>query len=115
MKAKNKFRLSPCPFCGGKETGILTTSYDGQWFAVFCEGCMTQTRKCRREEDAIEAWELRAEDAVQIYAEWLVPDENYPDTCSNCKFEFVYEDEEYLPKFCPECGARMTGKRLLYK
>ena len=50
-----------------------------------------------------------------IDAEWLVPDENYPDTCSNCKFEFVYEDMEYLPKFCPECGAHMAGRKLLYK
>ena len=29
--------LKPCPFCGGKDSGILTTSYDGYWFAVFCE------------------------------------------------------------------------------
>ena len=29
--------LKPCPFCGGKDSGILTTSYDEYWFAVFCE------------------------------------------------------------------------------
>lgn len=50
------------------------------------------------------------------FAEWVVPDEHYPDTCSNCKFEFVWDDEEdYVPKFCPECGTKMTGRRLLYK
>lgn len=50
------------------------------------------------------------------YATWLVPDAHYPDTCSNCKFEFVWDDDEdYLPKFCPECGARMTSRKLLYK
>ena len=38
-------KLKPCPFCGGKDSGILTTSYDGYWFAVFCENCMAQTRR----------------------------------------------------------------------
>lgn len=50
------------------------------------------------------------------YAEWLVPDEHYPDTCSNCRFEFVWDGEEcYIPKFCPECGAKMMCRRILYK
>ena len=52
-------KLKPCPFCGGKDTGTLTTSYDGYWYAVFCENCMAQTRKCRQEKDAIEAWNRR--------------------------------------------------------
>ena len=55
-------KLKPCPFCGGKDSGILTTSYDGYWFAVFCENCMAHTRKCRQEKDAIEAWNRRAND-----------------------------------------------------
>ena len=54
--------LKPCPFCGGKDCGTLTTSYDGYWHAVFCENCMAQTRKCRRKEDAIEAWNRRVGD-----------------------------------------------------
>ena len=52
--------LKPCPFCGCKDSGILTTPYDGYWFAVFCENCMAQTRKCRQEKDAVEAWNRRA-------------------------------------------------------
>lgn len=55
-------KLKPCPFCGGKDSGMLTTSYDGYWFAVFCENCMVQTRKCRQEKDAIEAWNRRMND-----------------------------------------------------
>ena len=51
--------LLPCPFCGSEDTGVLTTSYDGYWYAVFCENCMVQTRKCRRKEDAEEAWNTR--------------------------------------------------------
>ena len=52
--------LKPCPFCGGKDSGILTTSYDGYWFAVFCENCMAQTRKYRQEKDAVESWNRRS-------------------------------------------------------
>jgi hypothetical protein len=42
------------------------------------------------------------------YARWIVPDEHYPDTCSNCLFEFVCDsDPEYHPQYCPNCGAFM--------
>lgn len=54
--------------------------------------------------------------AIVKKAEWLVLDEHYPDTCSNCRFEFVWDGEGvYLPKYCPECGAAMRGRKLLYK
>lgn len=44
-----------------------------------------------------------------IHAQWIVPDENYPETCSNCMYEYVRDEEDsYLPKFCPECGAMMS-------
>ena len=44
-----------------------------------------------------------------VYARWIVPDDNYPYTCTNCLYEYVIDsDEEYKPsKYCPECGAFM--------
>lgn len=43
-----------------------------------------------------------------VHARWIVPDDNYPDTCSNCLFEFVWDgDDDYHPKRCPHCGAHM--------
>ena len=62
IERERTVKLKPCPFCGGKDTGTLTTSYDGYWYAVFCENCMAQTRKCRQEKDAIEAWNRRADE-----------------------------------------------------
>ena len=35
--------LKPCPFCGGKDSGMLTTSYDGYWFAVLREAWNRRT------------------------------------------------------------------------
>ena len=60
IERERTVELKPCPFCGRKDTGTLTTADDGYWYAVFCENCMAQTRKCRQEKDAIEAWNRRA-------------------------------------------------------
>lgn len=47
-----------------------------------------------------------------LEAEWIVPDKNYPDTCSNCMFEFAFDgDDNYVPKYCPECGRKMIRRR----
>lgn len=58
-----------------------------------------------------QSFELYVEerDAQCVHAQWVVPDKNYPETCSNCMFEYVRDEEDsYLPKFCPECGAMMS-------
>jgi len=50
----------------------------------------------------------RADVEPVVHARWIVPDDNYPDTCSNCLFEFVWDgDDGYHPKRCPNCGAKM--------
>ena len=50
-----------------------------------------------------------------IHARWLIPDKHYPDTCSNCLFEFVWDsDEGYHPNYCPQCGALMVRRKELY-
>ena len=47
-----------------------------------------------------------------VHADWVVPDKHYPITCSHCMLEFLWDDdEEYIPKYCPECGAQM-GKEV---
>lgn len=52
-------KLKPCPFCGGKDSGILTTSYDGYWFAVFCENCMAQIVHIAALEWTDEDWRVK--------------------------------------------------------
>ena len=93
--------LKRCPFCGEAETSILISSFDGYWYAVVCDNCMAHTRKCRRKEDAMEAWNRRAEPKR---AHWIVYG-NWRE-CSHCHEASklsVMEHKDY----CPACGARM--------
>ena len=51
-----------------------------------------------------------------VHGEWMEASMNYK--CSHCKTEF-HDDIEWiqgcnhkLPNFCPECGAKMNGKKV---
>lgn len=50
-------------------------------------------------------------DEQRLRAQWVVPDINYPETCSHCMFEYTREEDDgYLPKYCLECGVIMDDK-----
>lgn len=62
--------LKPCPFCGERyPTVFIRITKDDVWrdmYAVTCDyiegGCGTSSRLCNSREDAIEAWNRRADD-----------------------------------------------------
>ena len=58
--------LKPCPFCGGKAflSEYLYSCEPGRCTTQFVEfnGCHTTTYEYNTEEEAIEAWNRRAED-----------------------------------------------------
>lgn len=66
--------LKPCPFCGGKARmkcgnynllGAYGTAETARkWFGVYCRSCNTSQwpREFFSKEEAIEAWNRRAED-----------------------------------------------------
>jgi len=56
--------LKSCPFCGGKasvQTIIETRRSPFRWYSVRCDFCRSRTIEALTEEDAIEAWDRRAE------------------------------------------------------
>lgn len=53
------FKLKPCPFCGG-EAQILIIK-EQKFHSVRCIKCRTLTDIYETEEEAIEAWNRRAE------------------------------------------------------
>ena len=68
-------QLNPCPFCkdGGKPyvlTGKCYTFENGIGSMVECEKCLSSGPLCNTEEEAIAAWNKRAED-----------------TCEGCKYD----------------------------
>ncbi len=55
-------KLKPCPFCGNEEVGICYDSWDEEYYGVKCLICGGSIYPDKEtEEEAIEAWNKRAE------------------------------------------------------
>lgn len=51
--------LKPCPFCGGEAE--LIDKYEGV-FWIICKGCLCESGFVKTKEEAINAWNRRADD-----------------------------------------------------
>ena len=62
--------LKPCPFCGGKPFVSARLPYFGETptVAVVCGDCNAASKHKIKEEEAIKAWNRRAEDVDQTKA-----------------------------------------------
>ena len=60
--AEKEKRLLPCPFCGG-EAGIdkRYAEFYTKVYAVMCRECGASSKHRTKEEDAIKAWNRRAD------------------------------------------------------
>lgn len=68
MSKVSRPELSPCPFCGSKDTIATPTDYtytdndtgkEIQPYIVFCKKCRTQGPEAKTPTQAIELWQLR--------------------------------------------------------
>lgn len=60
----NKQQLKPCPFCGADEDSglhIETIWDDKEKFRIMCENCRAEIGDFKTIEEAVEAWNRRAE------------------------------------------------------
>ena len=67
----SEIELKSCPFCG--EEGAICSAYwdfennkpqEGSPFVVECTECLARTDKFETQEQAAEAWNRRADDAI---------------------------------------------------
>jgi len=49
----------PCPHCGGEPVSARDTTFGRYW--IFCKKCLASSNRYESEEQAIEAWNKRAE------------------------------------------------------
>ena len=60
-------KLKPCPFCGSKWTQVryINNPFDKNHvyggYRAECTDCYAVTKACNNEQDAIDAWNRRAE------------------------------------------------------
>lgn len=99
-----------CPFCGGE--GIIWPFREHPFYVAICkDGCGCQLGDFKTREEAIEAWNTRAERTCQIKQH----------RCMNCDHEindkayFVSVDlgdgfwtaDSRRANYCPNCGAKV--------
>ena len=63
----NELKLLPCPFCGGNAFISARLPYFGKVLtvAVVCEECNASSKHKRTDEEAVAAWNRRANDEKQ--------------------------------------------------
>lgn len=100
----------PCPFCGGEAKVAKEGSWTDQslFYSVFCTCCRSQGYWFRTIEEAIAAWNQRAERTCHIVQHghlFTLSDgtELYESACSECGAYLGDEDN-----YCSICGARVV-------
>lgn len=102
--------IKPCPFCGGSAKVGHEKYYQPRVSRrIICTVCFSSSGWYRTEEEAIEAWNRRSNNAPTFeaepirYGEWLpVDDKNDAFDCSECDV-MVMKKHNY----CPNYGAKM--------
>lgn len=115
--------LKPCPFCGGeayirnsaggwyvrcanKKRDYLPLMYEGSPYYPACFLAHTKSYGYETKEQAITAWNQRAERTCKN-----VSDEQWSFECSECGAQLNWNDCEWgcvLGGFCFACGAKVV-------
>lgn len=113
--ARRLRELKPCPICGSSN-GLYVLQEDeyGEW-SVFCDMCKTSFHNenhCDTREEAVSAWNRRAERTCHLIHEVEEEDDEFFDTvelhyyvCSECGWN--NRPDAY---YCDSCGAKVVER-----
>lgn len=59
-----KIELKPCPFCGESEYVTIQKMLTREYWYVHCGNCRCRTAQYLDRQEAIEAWNRRADDGI---------------------------------------------------
>ena len=102
--------LKPCPFCGGEaETEHCGVGMFSHW-VVYCVNCNATIEDINSREEAIAAWNTRAERTTElIVAADDLGKDLYPCMCFQCGYTKL---DDFWRKnhvnYCPNCGAKVA-------
>lgn len=110
--------LKPCPFCGGEAVAMHIANFN--WHSVMCDSCMAETMDYGTDEEAVAAWNTRAADDATQHTHCCpcgaertcTPIDRFAVgvlDCDKCGLTLAFPDDS-LPKYCPNCGARVVGE-----
>lgn len=92
--------LKSCPFCGGRAKHVYFRFTDTH--SVWCRNCGAESYEFDTEEEAIEAWNTRAERTCRNVAVQGVLFE-----CSECGAKTVDAVGNYTQEYCAACGRKV--------
>lgn len=100
MTDSNATELKHCPFCGGEPYYYAPGPAEHH---IECVQCHAETDGWMEKEQAIEAWNTRAERTCRIIEHEELP---YP-VCSECG---AIQPDDYTVYYCWSCGAKVVGE-----
>lgn len=107
--------LKPCPFCGGKVIVEYFPVYAYPWQVICRNPKLSETNshtcfvEADTEQEAIEAWNTRAERTCKIKPWRMEEDTGFYD-CLECECGHVMDGSEWAKStYCPNCCAKVVG------
>ena len=104
MGGEEMIELLPCPFCGS-EAELWSES---QMAIISCKKFCVHSKGYIRVDDAIDAWNTRAERTCRIEYPYYgdAPVINAQPRCSECHEHFAVGE---FPNYCPSCGRKVLN------